>query len=182
MSQKNYSVMVVLNLLRGDNHIRGLAKSVGTNQTTISRKMAELQKGNIVDFRTEGRNKVFFIKKSLEAKQYACIAEMHKLLDSLNRYPKLRAIFEKIKKDHRFSLAVLFGSYAKGMARKESDIDIYIETKDQRVKQQIEGIDTRLSIKIGMYDKKSLLIKEIEKDHIIIKGAEEYYEKNQLFE
>ena len=46
----------------------------------------------------------------------------------------------------------------------------------------LEIFDSKLSIKIGKYDKKSLLIKEIEKNHIIIKGVEEFYEKTNFFE
>ena len=42
--------------------------------------------------------------------------------------------------------------------------------------------DTKLSIKIGKYDKSNLLIKEILKNHIIIIGVERYYEKNRFFE
>ena len=44
----------------------------------------------------------------------------------------------------------------------------------------MKDIDSRLSVKIGRYDKESLLIKEIQKSHIVIKGVEEYYEKTEL--
>ena len=43
-------------------------------------------------------------------------------------------------------------------------------------------LDSKLSIKIGKYDKNNNLIKEIEKNHVIIKGVDEYYEKNKFFE
>ena len=67
MSQKHYDLMVVEALLRKENHIRGLAKDLGTNQTTISRKVLKLYATNVVDFRFQGKNKVFFLKKTLEA-------------------------------------------------------------------------------------------------------------------
>ncbi|MBI4447428.1 nucleotidyltransferase domain-containing protein, partial [Candidatus Woesearchaeota archaeon] len=79
-------------------------------------------------------------------------------------------------------LAILFGSYAKGTANKESDIDIYIDTKDANLKEEVELISSKISVKIGKYNKESLLIKEIEKAHVIIKGVELYYEKNKLFD
>ena len=72
---------------------------------------------------------------------------------------------------------MLFCSYAKGLAKKDSDIDIYIETKNRNVKKSIEDIHSKISVKIGIFDIKSLLIKEIIKDHIIIKGIEVFYEK-----
>lgn len=182
MSQNDYKLEIFESLLTKDKHIRGLAKDLGTNQTTISRKIQELYDDNIVDFRQEGKNKVYFLKKNLEAKQYASIVETHKTLEAIKKYPRLRRIIDNIKENKNISLAVIFGSYAKGTATKESDIDLYIETTDRKIKEETELIDTKLSVKIGEYDKKNILIKEIEKNHIIIKGVERFYEKNQFFD
>lgn len=181
MSQKNYNILIVENLLKKENHIRCLARELHTNQTTISRKIKELFEDNVVDYKQEGKNKVFFLKKTLEAKQFAYIVELYKLLVMLKKYPKLRIIFEKIRQNNKIKLAILFGSYAKGSVHKESDIDIYIETQEKDVKEEVEMINTQISVKIGAYDKQNLLIKEIEKNHVVIKGVEEFYEKNQFF-
>ena len=182
MSQNNYNINIVESLLKSENHIRGLAKSLNTNQTTIARKVQELYKDNIIDFKHEGKNKVVFLKKTLEAKQYACFAETYKLLEFLKKYPQLRNIIEQIKKNEKIHLAILFGSYAKDTAAKNSDVDIYIDTKDNKLKDEVELINSKISVKIGDYNKNSLLIKEIEKNHVIIKGAEVYYEKNKFFD
>ncbi|MBU1005417.1 MAG: nucleotidyltransferase domain-containing protein [Nanoarchaeota archaeon] len=182
MSQNNYIIEIVDHLLKSENHIRGLAKSLDTNQTTIARKVQELYKKNVVDFKQEGKNKVVFLKKTLEAKQYAYLAENNKLLKTLGKYPYLRRIIEQIRKNEKISLAILFGSYAKGIANKDSDVDVYIDTKDTKIKEEIELIDSKISVKIGRYNNESLLIKEIEKKHAIIKGIEVYYEKNKFFD
>jgi predicted nucleotidyltransferase len=182
MSQINYNIKIVEALLKSENHIRGLAKALNTNQTTIARKARELYEDNIVDFKQEGKNKVFSLKKTLEAKQYACLVEIYKLLETLMRYPRLRRIVDQIKKNKKITLAILFGSYAKYTAKKDSDIDIYINTKNTRLKEEVELIDSKISLKIGKYDRDSLLIKEIEKNHVILKGAELYYEKNKIFD
>lgn len=181
MSQNNYNVRIVEVLLRSEAHVRELARALKTSQTTIARKANELYKENVIDFRQEGKNKVLFLKKTLEAKQHAYLAETHKLLETLKKYPRLRRIIEQIKNNDQASLAVLFGSYAKGSAAKESDIDIYLDTNDNKLKAQIELIDSKISVKIGKYNQESLLIKEIDKNHVIIKGAEIYYEKNKFF-
>ncbi len=182
MSQNNYSIKIVEALLKAENHIRGLAKLLNTNQTTIARKVKELHKENIVDFKKEGKNKIVFLKKSLEAKQYAYLVEIQKVLEIVERYPHLRRSINLIKKNENIMLAIFFGSYAKGSAKKESDVDIYIDTTDKKIKEEVELIDSKISVKIGKYDKNSLLIKEIEKNHIIIKGIEVYYEKNKFFD
>jgi predicted nucleotidyltransferase len=168
-------------LLQKKNHIRGLAKELKTNQTTIARKLKELFDENIVDCRQEGRNKVYFLKKSLEAFQMILIVENYKIIEILRKYPYLRKIVQKIKQDKRIKLAVLFGSHAKQLVTKGSDIDIFIETQSKEIKKNIENLNSRINVKIGKFDKKNLLIKEIKKSHVIIKGIELYYEKTGFF-
>lgn len=182
MTQNSYNIRIVEALLKSENHIRGLAKVLNTNQMTISRRLEQLHRENIVDYRKEGKNKVYFIKKTLEAKQYCCIVEMFRLLKIIKKYPVMRRIVEQIRKNDSIRLALLFGSYAKGNPQKESDIDIYIETRDKKIKEQVELINSRISVKMGNYDNESLLVKEIEKNHIVIQGVERYYEKNKFFD
>lgn len=182
MEQKDYKLEIVNELLRGNNHIRGLAKKINVNHMSILRKIKKLEYENVVDFKVEGKNKTYFLKKTVEAKNYVFILENYKLNRILNKYPVLRSITERVRRDNRIKLAVLFGSYAKGIAKLDSDIDIYIDTRDNNLKRELSLLDTRLSIKIGKYDKSSLLIKEIEKNHVIIKGIELYYEKNKIFD
>jgi predicted nucleotidyltransferase len=182
MEQKDYKFEIVNELLKKENHVRSIAKNLNTNHMNIIRKIKELEKDNVVDYKRNGKNKTYFLKKTVEAKNYILIAEIYKLNNLLKKYVQLRVIIEKIRKDNRIKLAILFGSYSKGIAKTDSDIDIYIDTKNKEIKKEISLIDSKLSIKIGSYNKSNLLIKEIEKNHVILKGFEEYYEKNKFFE
>jgi predicted nucleotidyltransferase len=182
MEQKDYKLEIMNELLKGENHVRGIAKKLNINHMTIARKIKELEKENVADYREEGKNKRYFLKKTIEAKNYAFTAENYKLNQILKKYPHLREIIEKIREDDRIKLAILFGSYAKGITKEKSDIDIYIETENIKIKKELSLLDTKLNIKIGKYDKASLLIKEIEKNHAIIKGIELYYSKNKFFD
>jgi predicted nucleotidyltransferase len=181
MEQKDYKAEIVLELLKAENHVRGIAKALNTNHMNISRKIKELYKENIVDYREEGKNKKYFLKKTSEAKIYVSIAENYKLLRVLEKYPSLRTIIEKIQNNNKVKMAILFGSYAKGLAKQDSDIDIYIDTEDKKLKHELEPIDSKLSIKIGRFDKDNLLIKEIIKNHVVLKGVEEYYGEVKFF-
>ena len=78
-------------------------------------------------------------------------------------------------------MIILFGSYAKGIPKLSSDIDIYLETNNSKIKTKIKEINSKLSIKIGKFDTKSLLIKEIIKNHVIIRGMEDFYERAGFF-
>lgn len=181
MEQKDYKLEIVNQLLKSESHVRSLANKLGTNHMTVQRKIKLLFGENVVDYREEGKNKVYFLKRNPEARSYVFMAEHYKLIQTLKKYTYLRNVIGKIQRDKSIKLAILFGSYAKHESKKDSDIDIYIETKNKRIKQGLERIDSKLSIKIGAYDRKNLLIKEIEKNHVIIKGVEEFYEKNEFF-
>jgi len=182
MKQKDYKLEIVNVLLNENLHLRALAKKLDVNPMTISRKIKELFKENILDYKTQGKNKVYFLKKNPESKSYVFMAEDFKLIQLLRKYPGLRNVIEKIQKNKKIQLAIIFGSYSKGLANNKSDVDIYIESVDGKLKKEIESISSKISVKIGRYDKSSLLIKEIEENHAIIKGVEKFYENYKFFE
>ena len=182
MSQNYYEFKLVSLLLQRENHIRELARMLGTNQTTAARKLAELYSKNVVEYKLEGRNKIYFLKRSLEAYQFVLIAEQIKLIEILREDPYLRRIAKEIKQNKEVNLAVLFGSHAKKTATRNSDIDIFIETKSKKIRNEINNINSRISVKVGEFDTKNLLIREILKNHVILKGAEIYYERTGFFE
>ena len=72
-------------------------------------------------------------------------------------------IRQEIKKLN-LPLVMLFGSYAKNTSNSKSDIDIYINTTNKQIKKQVELIDSKISVKMGDFDKENLLIKEIIKN------------------
>ena len=176
--RNNLEMDIIELLLKADNHVRGIAKKLNESHSTILRKLDNLKKENVLDSRKEGKNKIFHLKNNLVSRTYILQAELHKLTKLLRHNPELGIIFEEILKRSDDKLMVLFGSYAKGLAKKESDIDIYIETKSRNVKKTIEEIHSKINVKIGAFDTKSPLIKEIIKDHVIIRGIEVFYDKH----
>jgi len=173
----NMELYIIKLLLKSENHVRGIANKLNESHSTILRKLNTLKKDNVIDSKREGKNKVFFLKKNIISHSYILKAELHKLTNLLQHYPELSIIFEEILKKTDEKLIILFGSYAKGLAKNDSDIDIYIETKSRNVKKSIEDIHSKINVKIGTFDTKSPLIKEIIKDHIIIRGIEVFYDK-----
>ncbi len=178
-SLNNYNLEIVGALLRQPMHIRELARYLGTSQTTIARKIRWLKKENVIDTALIGKNKLASLKKTAEARIYAYLWEHYNLLRILKKYPELRRIIDAASKFD--VLIILFGSYAKGLARRDSDIDLFIETKNTNIKEKIEALDSRLRIKLGKFGGGSPLIKEIEKNHAIINKVEPYYEKTGIF-
>jgi len=180
--RNNLNFEIILLLIKEDNHVRGIAKNLGESHSTVLRRLNELVKENAIDYKSEGRNKVFFIKKNLQSKSYVFNAERYKQIKLFKKYQELSVIAEDILKECRENLIIIFGSYAKFIAKESSDIDVYVETKDKKVKNQLESVHSRISVKIGSFDLNSSLIKEIIKDHVILKGVEEFYEKIKFFD
>jgi predicted nucleotidyltransferase len=173
---------IILTLVNGKNHLREIARQIEESHSTILRKINELLLENVLDYEISGKNKIFFLKKNLKSRNYVYSAELYKLSQFLNKNPEVGIIIEDLKKNISSEIVLLFGSYAKGIAKSNSDIDIYLETNNINLKKRLEELNSQLSIKIGKFDKTSLLIKEIIKNHVIINGFEEYYEKVGFFE
>ena len=177
MEQKDYKFEIVNILAKSNSHIRGISRILGVNHMMVVRKLVCLEKENVVDYFSEGRNKVYFLKKSSEARSYFVMSENYKLVKLILKHPFLRDVISKIQKNNKIKLAFIFGSYAKGTETKNSDVDIYINCEDLNIKKEYSKMDSKFSIKLGKWDKKNLLIKESIENHILIKGGEIYYEK-----
>jgi len=181
-NRNNIDFEIILLLLKNESHLRAIAKQLGESHSTVLRKLERLVKENVLDNRVEGRNKVFFIRKNLQSRSYVFNAERYKIIKLINEYPELNVIIEDMLRKSEEKLIILFGSYAKFSAKKDSDIDIFVETRSRKVKEEIESVHSKVKVKIGDFDLDSLLIKEIVKNHVILKGTEEFYEKIKFFE
>mgnify|MGYP001581022104 CR=1 FL=1 len=177
----NYELEVILSLLKGEMHGRELAKELKTSLTRIQSIFSRLREKNVLDYREVGKNHIYFIKKNLVSKSIILSAENYKLTKIISKYAFLEPLFQDIIEKSKAKLIILFGSYAKDISNKESDIDIYIDTTNEQIKKDIEKISDLISVKIGKFNKDELLVQEIIKNHIIIKGGEEYYEKLGFF-
>ncbi len=178
----NYAYELLLLLLKKEMHGRELAKELKTSLTRVQSILAELREMNVLDYKTVGKNHLYFIKKNLVAKSFVLNAENYKLANIIRKNPELEPIFQDIIKKSEADLILLFGSYAKGSQNKGSDIDIYIDTTNRKTKEEAQKVYGSISVKIGRFNPDDLLIKEIIKSHAIIRGGEEYYEKIRFFE
>jgi predicted nucleotidyltransferase len=179
--EQNLSNEIVLRLLREPAHLRGLSGTLQVNHMTIARKLAVLQNDNIVDYTKEGKNKVYFLKKTIESRNLAMASELYRQSRAVAHYPLLRGVIQSVLAIPEIRFALIFGSYAKGTAHEGSDIDLFIETPDRELKKRLEQQNSLVSVKIGPFDRESPLIREIMSNHIIIRGVEDYFEKTQFF-
>ncbi|MFA5333633.1 MAG: nucleotidyltransferase domain-containing protein [Candidatus Nanoarchaeia archaeon] len=177
----NYEFEVLLALLKKEAHGRELSKQLKISLTKTQSILNELRNINVLDYKIEGKNHVYFIKKNLSSKSFILNAENYKLAKLLINNSFLEPLFHDIIEKSKCELIILFGSYAKGTSKENSDIDVYIETKDIKIKEKLQKLYDLISVKIGAFNPQDLLIKEIIKNHVIIKGGEKYYEKLGFF-
>jgi len=182
MFQKRIDYEIILKLINKDSHLRALSKELDIPITTLFRKMNPLVDANVLVAKSEGRNKVFSLRDSVEAKSMVFISEHYKFLKLIHEYPVLKLIFRDVLKESTSDVIILFGSYAKFNANEHSDIDIFILSMDKSEKKKIEMVNTKIKVNISSeLNEENLLVQEIVKDHVIIKGVEKYYEKKRIF-
>ena len=177
----NYEFEVLLSLLKKEMHGRELAKELKTSLTRVQAVLNDLRQVNVLDYKTEGRNHVYFIKKNIVAKTYVLNAENYKLAKLLRRYAFLEPLVKGIAEKCPDKMIVLFGSYAKSIPKDDSDVDVYVDTTDKKIKEAVNNVNENISAKIGEFRKEDPLIQEIVKNHIIIQGVETFYEKLEFF-
>ena len=93
----------------------------------------------------------------------------------------IKEIVEKLD-DILKSTAILFGSYAKGIQKEDSDLDIFIVGKHDEDEIKEIGHKYGVEINIKSYPKElfekeineDILLKEVAESHIIIKDTEEF--------
>ncbi len=167
---------IVLSLNKKPQHLSALARTFKQNAMTLRRRLKELEERNVLDHERQGKNDIYMVKRTLEADTYLKIAEHERFIRTIQD-PTLRELAQTIAQDERIKLAILFGSRARGDHTPDSDIDLYINTK--KVKDEYEKRFSGLAVKTGEFSRKSPLIREIIKHHVILKGVDEYFAKSK---
>lgn len=153
-----------------------IAKNLKLNQKTVSNYLNKLEKENLVKSKLEGRNKIFYLKLDDNHKSKAFIHEIEakKTLQFLSKHFKIKELLAELDIKAPF---LIFGSYAKGLETKESDIDIFIagdyNEKEVRKLSDLYSIEIQVHVMTKKNFKEAarsdnITFKEIIKDHIII--------------
>jgi len=177
----NYTYEVVLCLLKEELHGRELAKRVGTSLTRVQGILNDLINKHIVEYTVRGRNHMYELTRNLFARSAILCAEYYALTRILYKHPELEPLFHDILSACKSPLIILFGSYSKRTEQERSDIDLYIETKDPSLKKSLERLHEKLNVKIGPFHESDILIQEIIKNHVILRGGERFYELQKFF-
>lgn len=152
-----------------------IAKEKKLNQKTISNHLNFLEKKGILKSKIQGKNKNYFLNldNKESVKNYILAIEHIRTFEFYSRNLIVKEISEKINTSIKGS-ALIFGSYAKGLQKKDSDLDILIigECNEKEIQKMGERYNIEISLKIYPKIERDILITEAMNDHIFIKNAE----------
>lgn len=181
----NEHALMVLSLFSNgydrEYYIREICTYIPVSHGTAQTILLNLEKKGVLASSQRGKNRFFRIKPGEISIQYFILAEMYKKICFMEEKPYISEIMNKVT-DHTRGITLLFGSYAKGYAKADSDIDIFIAgSYDDREVLKIEKMyDSEVNIKaypvdvFGTGDQSDPLVHEVVKNHIVWKNAESF--------
>ncbi len=188
ITMKNYHKLIRYLL---DNYhecysINSIAKKLKLNYRIAFEEINKLANEKIIIIKRMGNSNqctfnYYFNEKVLEVEQ--------KKREELLKNKDIKVLYSLISDiKNPFYICLIFGSYAQGKQTKNSDIDVCIISDNKEINAEIEQITKTLPLKIHLLDftcKEFISMlkttelnvgKEIVKNRVLLKGAENFYE------
>ncbi len=184
--------MIVLGLFLNEYkarfYLREITKLSGLSLKTTQNVLSVLEKNKILIGKTEGKNKYFSLNlENIDTKHYLLHAEIFKTEDFLRRYAPLKSFLKMLSSNIPL---VVFGSFSRLSAGKDSDIDLLmIADKKDKIPEYLipyslhKIILSEKAFLKGLREKETLIM-EIVKNHkvlnnhsFLVNALWEYYAK-----
>lgn len=187
----NHTTLRILGLFSNDYyktvHLREISREVNIDVKAVGLQLNRLVKANVLSSSRRGRNKEYQLNLgNLATRLYIILAEVFATIRYLGDNFLIKKLAAEIE-DKVKAPIILFGSYARGEATEDSDIDLFIisekDIDEEAVTEVSRLIGREVNIKTTSNHKFLMglmgndpLIKELVSNHIVIKGAEELVE------
>jgi predicted nucleotidyltransferase len=160
-------------------YIREVEKLLKVSSRTALVTLAKLEKKGILESKKRGKIKVYSIRRSTLSREFFLLAEQYKKIQFLEKNHLIKEIFEKADEFMK-GIVIVFGSYAKGIQKEDSDLDLFIVGKfdEKKIKEVSKKYGITINIKsypLKIFEKEiheDILLKEIVGNHVLIKDAE----------
>lgn len=162
-------------------YVREVERILKISPRTSQLILEDLENKGILESKTRGKIKLFKLNPSNFTKKYLVFVEQYKAIAFLDKQLLIKEIIEEIS-PFIDGIGLIFGSYVKGLQKKNSDLDIFIIGSYDNIRiteiSKVYGID--LNIKCYPLDifKKSIrndiLVKEVLKDHVVFLNVEDF--------
>lgn len=165
-------------------YIREVEKLLNISPRTAQLILEDLENKGIVESKVKGKIKSYKLKINELSKRYITFVEQYKSIVFMEKNLLIKEIIEKISPFIN-GIGIIFGSYAKGISKKESDLDIFIagDYEKEEIKKVSRNLGVEISIKcypVNTFEKninKDILLKEILKNHIAFINSEQFIQK-----
>jgi len=158
-------------------YLRQISKLTKLPLKTCQNILAFLEKERVLKGKLDGKNKYFSLNtENIKTKSYILRAEIKKTEDFLEKYPLFNSFLKSIVSN---DLIVLFGSFAKRGADKDSDVDLLVISGDEKISSHLLPFKVHKTVLTEQLFRKAILeketlIKEIEENHIILNNHSSY--------
>lgn len=155
-----------------------LARISKLPQRTVARHLKNLVNNNLLRFKKEGKNNKYYIDiNDKKGKIFITLIEDYKAFLFLNNANIWHVVMELMD----FGTVILFGSYAKGYATKDSDIDMMLigkpSVKANLAARRFDKVNLHtlnLAKFVQLLRKKNTLAVEIVRSHVIFGQSDEF--------
>jgi len=160
-------------------YIREVERLLKVSSRTALVTLAKLEKIGILESKKKGKIKTYSIRKTTLSREFFILAEQYKKIQFLEENQLIKEVLEKADEFMK-GIVIVFGSYAKGTRKEDSDLDLFIvgtyDEKEIKNAGKKYGIDINIkSYPLPVFEKEihdDILLKEIKENHILIKDAE----------
>ena len=164
-------------------YVREVERLLKISPRTAQLILEGLEDKGIIESKTKGKIKAFKLNPSEFTKRYLVFAEQYKAIAFLEKKLLIKEIIGKIT-PHIKGIGVIFGSYAKGLEKDGSDLDVFVvgSYNSEEIKRISKNLGVEISIKcyhMKTFEKsltKDILLKEVSKNHVVFLNAEQFIE------
>ena len=182
MYQKRNKELNVIALYSGNYnakfYLRQISKLAKLPLKTCQNTLLNLEKERILKSKTEGKNKYFSLNlENIQTKSFLLKAEINKTEIFLEKYTEFKTFLKSL---NTTNLIIIFGSFAKLNADKDSDVDLFIiASKEEKLPFHLLPYKVHQNNLTEELFRKSIIeketiIKEIEENHIILNNPSSY--------
>jgi len=182
MYQKRNKELEII-ALYGDNYksefyLRQISKLAKLPLKTAQNVLFNLEKNKVLKSKIDGKNKYFSLNlDNIQTKSYLLQSEIYKTDLFLENYPQFKTFLKSLNTNVPI---IVFGSFAKFKADKESDLDLFvISEKGQKlpfhlIPYKVHQVNLSEDSFVKALIEKEALLKEIEENHIILNNHSFY--------
>ena len=160
-------------------YIREVEKLLKISPRTAQLILEDLENKGIIESKVRGKIKSYKLKINELSNRYLTFVEQYKSIAFMEKNLLVKEVIEKISPFIN-GIGIIFGSYAKGISNKESDLDIFVvgDYEKEETKKVSRNLGIEMSIKcypLKIFEKnltKDILIKEVLKNHIVFINIE----------